>query len=159
MPQAVSSPDDFTQGLFQTLVGDSHVLAKRLRQSSSVRENFIMTLIKSETSENAMILLLIRLEQLFPLPEKEITETINQYSNAKDIVWAQEEPRNMGAWGYLLLQLPSAVTGVVPLDVPMGHQRLEVLHALLGVTNRSLNMYSMLPKTIKFEKISKYCHS
>ena len=57
LPQAVSSPDDFTQGLFQTLVGDSHVLAKRLRQSSSVRENFIMTLIKSETSENAMILL------------------------------------------------------------------------------------------------------
>ena len=54
---------------------------------------------------------LIRLEQLFSLPEKEITETIN-HSNAKDIVWAQEEPRNMGAWGYLLLQLPSAVNSL-----------------------------------------------
>ena len=44
------------------------------------------------------------MEQLFPLPEKEIASALAQYTNANDIVWAQEEPRNMGAWGYLLLQ-------------------------------------------------------
>jgi 2-oxoglutarate dehydrogenase E1 component len=51
---------------------------------------------------------LIRLEQLFPLPVAEIEAAIAQFENAEDIVWAQEEPRNMGAWSFLLLHLPNA---------------------------------------------------
>ena len=109
LPQAVSSPDDFTQGLFQTLVGDSHVQAKKVKTVVFCTGKFYYDLDKVRNERKRDDIALIRLEQLFPLPEKEITETINQYSNAKDIVWAQEEPRNMGAWGYLLLQLPSAV--------------------------------------------------
>ncbi len=46
---------------------------------------------------------LVRLEQLFPLPIDEINDILEKYSNANDIVWAQEEPRNMGAWSHLLL--------------------------------------------------------
>ena len=109
LPQAVSSPDDFTQGHFQTLVGDSHVLAKKVKTVVFCTGKFYYDLDKVRNERKRDDIALIRLEQLFPLPEKEITETINQYSNAKDIVWAQEEPRNMGAWGHLLLQLPSAV--------------------------------------------------
>lgn len=109
LPQAVSSPDDFTQGHFQTLVRDSHVLAKKVRTVVFCTGKFYYDLYKVRNERKRDDIALIRLEQLFPLPEKEITETINQYSNAKDIVWAQEEPRNMGAWGHLLLQLPSAV--------------------------------------------------
>ena len=109
LPQAVSSPDDFTQGLFQTLVGDSHVLAKKVKTVVFCTGKFYYDLDKVRNERKRDDIALIRLEQLFPLPEKEITETINKYSNAKDIVWAQEEPRNMGAWGHLLLQLPSAV--------------------------------------------------
>ena len=109
LPQAVSSPDDFTQGHFQTLVGDSHVLAKKVKTVVFCTGKFYYDLDKVRNERKRDDVALIRLEQLFPLPEKEITETINQYSNAKDIVWAQEEPRNMGAWGHLLLQLPSAV--------------------------------------------------
>ena len=109
LPQAVSSPDDFTQGLFQTLVGDSHVMVKKVKTVVFCTGKFYYDLDKVRNERKRDDIALIRLEQLFPLPEKEITETINQYSNAKDIVWAQEEPRNMGAWGHLLLQLPSAV--------------------------------------------------
>tara|TARA_X000000368_G_scaffold116106_1_gene90550 strand:- start:2309 stop:2617 length:309 start_codon:yes stop_codon:yes gene_type:complete len=47
--------------------------------------------------------ILVRLEQLFPLPIVEINDVLEKYSNASDIVWAQEEPRNMGAWSHLLL--------------------------------------------------------
>jgi 2-oxoglutarate dehydrogenase E1 component len=45
---------------------------------------------------------------LFPLPEDEIQMQIERYKNIEEVVWAQEEPRNMGAWGYLLLHLPQA---------------------------------------------------
>ena len=50
---------------------------------------------------------IIRIEQLFPLPKKEINDIIKSYSY-DEIVWAQEEPRNMGAWGYLLIHLDIA---------------------------------------------------
>lgn len=43
------------------------------------------------------------MEQVFPIPVKEIKAIIKKYKNADDIVWAQEEPRNMGAYSHLLL--------------------------------------------------------
>ena len=42
------------------------------------------------------------------MPELEIKSILNKYSNAKDVVWAQEEPRNMGAWSHLLLHFEEA---------------------------------------------------
>jgi len=52
---------------------------------------------------------LVRLEQLFPLPKLELEALFKKYTNA-EVVWAQEEPRNMGAYGHLLLHLPQART-------------------------------------------------
>ena len=51
---------------------------------------------------------LVRVEQLFPLPEKEIDAVISKYTNADDIVWAQEEPRNMGAYAHILMHIDAA---------------------------------------------------
>jgi 2-oxoglutarate dehydrogenase E1 component len=65
-------------------------------------------LLEFKEKNNIINTALVRLEQLFPLPELEIQDVLNKYSNAKDIVWAQEEPRNMGAWSYLLLHLEDA---------------------------------------------------
>ena len=46
----------------------------------------------------------VRIEQLFPLPADQLKAIIATYPNAKeDYVWAQEEPRNMGAYGYMLM--------------------------------------------------------
>ena len=50
---------------------------------------------------------IVRIEQLFPLPIKEINNIIESYSY-DEIVWAQEEPRNMGAWGHLLMHFEVA---------------------------------------------------
>jgi 2-oxoglutarate dehydrogenase E1 component len=49
--------------------------------------------------------LFIRLKELI---DSSIQDVLNKYSNAKDVVWAQEEPRNMGAWSYLLLHFDKA---------------------------------------------------
>ena len=49
---------------------------------------------------------LVRLEQLYPLPIEEIKDIIKKY-NPDRLIWAQEEPENMGAWSYLLTQLRS----------------------------------------------------
>src|SRR5690606_25420215 len=51
---------------------------------------------------------LVRVEQLFPLPLKEMRASIKEYKNAVDIIWAQEETRNMGAWSFLTLHMEEA---------------------------------------------------
>ncbi|WP_435950034.1 2-oxoglutarate dehydrogenase E1 component [Psychrobacter sp. DM8] len=44
---------------------------------------------------------IVRIEQLYPLPEARLISEIEKYSNLKEIVWTQEEPLNQGAWYYL----------------------------------------------------------
>lgn len=45
---------------------------------------------------------ILRIEQLYPYPEKRISHLLEKYRSAKDIVWAQEEPKNMGAWSFIM---------------------------------------------------------
>ena len=45
---------------------------------------------------------IIRLEQLYPFPKEELIALIEQYPNAQELIWVQEEPRNQGAWSTLL---------------------------------------------------------
>ena len=47
----------------------------------------------------------VRIEQLYPLPKNQIDATIAKYKNAKNILWAQEEPANMGAWTYVAMSM------------------------------------------------------
>ena len=51
---------------------------------------------------------LVRVEQLFPLPSDKMKEIIKKYKNANDVVWAQEEPRNMGAWSHMMMHFDEA---------------------------------------------------
>ncbi|HRJ75373.1 MAG TPA: hypothetical protein PLX90_05205, partial [Anaerolineales bacterium] len=43
----------------------------------------------------------VRVEQLYPFPEKQLQELLNEYPNVERLIWVQEEPLNMGAWNYL----------------------------------------------------------
>jgi 2-oxoglutarate dehydrogenase E1 component len=53
----------------------------------------------------------IRLEQYYPFPQAMLAEALRQFPNATDIVWTQEEPRNMGAWPFLQERLAALVQG------------------------------------------------
>jgi multifunctional 2-oxoglutarate metabolism enzyme len=44
---------------------------------------------------------IIRVEQLFPFPQQQLLDVLERYPNAKDLVWLQEEPENMGAWHFV----------------------------------------------------------
>ena len=49
---------------------------------------------------------LVRIEQISPLPVKQIKGILKKYAGAKHYFWVQEEPENMGAWGYILRKFP-----------------------------------------------------
>ena len=69
---------------------------------------FYYDLLKERDERDIKDVALVRLEQLFPLPIEEIKAQLEKYTAATDVVWAQEEPRNMGAWSHLLLHMPEA---------------------------------------------------
>jgi 2-oxoglutarate dehydrogenase E1 component len=105
-PLVVSSKDEFAEGGFQTLLdtdGDAFAKAKTLVFTSG---KFYYDLLAYRSEHDRTDVALVRIEQLFPLPDQKIKDTIKKYKQAKDIVWAQEEPRNMGAYGHLLLEMP-----------------------------------------------------
>ena len=52
---------------------------------------------------------IVRIEQLYPLPEQRMLDEINKYSNLAEIVWTQEEPLNQGAWNYLVPRLHRSI--------------------------------------------------
>ena len=58
---------------------------------------------KKET--NSVNIALVRLERYYPYPEEQMKELLKSYKNAKEVVWAQEEPHNMGALTFLLFRL------------------------------------------------------
>ncbi|MFQ3351840.1 MAG: 2-oxoglutarate dehydrogenase E1 component [Candidatus Marivariicella framensis] len=108
-PKAVSKTREFYEGDFKAVIDDSEVEISSVKTVVFCSGKFYYDLYKAREIKNrSNDLALVRLEQLFPLPEKEIKEVISRYKNANDIVWAQEEPRNMGAWSYLLLNFPQA---------------------------------------------------
>ena len=107
-PMAVSMVEDLTEGFFQRLIPDVLMDEKQVKKLVFCSGKFYYDLVDARAKKNLNDVAIVRIEQLFPLPFEEIQSEINRYVNLEEMVWAQEEPRNMGAWGYLLLQLPQA---------------------------------------------------
>jgi len=107
-PLAVSKVEEFTKGTFQRLIPDPLVKPKQAKKLVFCSGKFYYDLIDARAEKERMDVAIVRLEQLFPLPLQEIQALLKEYNNVEEVVWAQEEPRNMGAWGYLLLHLPEA---------------------------------------------------
>jgi len=106
--KVVSTKEDLANGSFETLIDDASADTKKVKSLVFCMGKFYYDLLKKREEEERDDIALVRLEQLFPLPSARIKEIINKYSNADDVVWAQEEPRNMGAWSHLLLHLDEA---------------------------------------------------
>ena len=108
--KCVSTVDEFANGSFQRLIDNADVKVDEIKTVVFVSGKFYYDLLEEQEKLERTDLVLVRIEQLFPLPELEIKEVLQKYVNADDVVWAQEEPRNMGAYGHLLMNLEEAKT-------------------------------------------------
>jgi 2-oxoglutarate dehydrogenase E1 component len=99
-PDASSNIEEFSKPRFLPLVPDREVQdAKRiLIASGKVGHELRGERRKRKDTSTAIFFL----DQLYPLPRTEIAEAIDEHPNAREIVWVQEEPGNMGAAGYIL---------------------------------------------------------
>jgi 2-oxoglutarate dehydrogenase E1 component len=104
-PKVISKVEDFSDGCFQPLIDDQNANTKKTKTLVFVTGKFYYDLLEAKENLSRDDVALVRIEQLFPLPKNDINNILLKYNNVDDIVWAQEEPRNMGALGHLLLHL------------------------------------------------------
>ena len=101
-PRCVSELSEFTQGGFRELIDDSTVNPAEVSRVVFCSGKLYYDLVDHREKTAAFNTAIIRLEQLYPLPLKQMQEVIGRYHAAKRYVWAQEEPANMGAWSFIL---------------------------------------------------------
>lgn len=101
-PMATSSRDDLADGKFQPFIVDNELTdAKKLKRLVICSGKVYYDLLKYRQENEIENVAIARLEQLYPFADDEIQEQLKDFKNIKDIVWCQEEPKNMGAWNFV----------------------------------------------------------
>ena len=101
-PRCVSPLADFTDGQFQETIDDTTVNKTNVKTLVFCTGKFYYDITAERAINGRMDVAVVRIEQLFPLPIEQLKTIIAQYPNADDYVWAQEEPKNMGAYTFML---------------------------------------------------------
>jgi 2-oxoglutarate dehydrogenase E1 component len=115
-PMAASRLEDFTDGGFLPVLDDEEA-----RERADSVERLILCsgkiyteILSSDSREEAVDTAVARIELLYPFPEERVREVIEGYPNLQEILWVQEEPKNMGAWTFVEPRLGEITDGEVP---------------------------------------------
>ena len=95
---ATSLLEELADGRFDCVIDDSSVVVKNVKKVILCSGKVFYHLLEERDSKNISNVAIIRIEQLYPFPDKEIDEILTKYKGINEIVWCQEEPRNQGAW-------------------------------------------------------------
>ncbi|WP_405267721.1 2-oxoglutarate dehydrogenase E1 component [Cellulophaga sp. Ld12] len=109
-PKAVSTKEEFATGGFQEVIDDAAADAKKVKTLVFCTGKFYYDLLAAREENTREDVALVRVEQLFPLPAQKMKAIMKKYDKADDVVWAQEEPRNMGAWSHIMMHFSEANT-------------------------------------------------
>jgi len=74
-------------------------------------------LLAQQNRATAEDIAIVRVEMLYPFPEEALKNVLAGYPNMQEVVWVQEEPRNMGAWSYMSPQLSALLGSRFELNV------------------------------------------
>jgi 2-oxoglutarate dehydrogenase E1 component len=117
LPQATSRLEDLTTGTFQSVIEDPMAAEHRDKV-----ERFLLCsgkiyydLTAGAAGIDRSRIAIARLEQLYTFPGPELTALFAHYPAVREVTWVQEEPRNMGAWGYLEQRLRNTLKPGMPL--------------------------------------------
>ncbi|MFN6093238.1 MAG: 2-oxoglutarate dehydrogenase E1 component [Bacteroidota bacterium] len=101
-PKCVSTIADLTKGGFQEVIDDATANAKSTRRVVFCSGKVYYDLLERQEADKDSGVAIVRIEQLYPFPQKQVDAIVAKYKNANELVWLQEEPENMGSWSYLL---------------------------------------------------------
>jgi 2-oxoglutarate dehydrogenase E1 component len=101
-PRATSTIEEIAKSKFEEVLNDPFITdAKKVEKVVFVSGKLYYELLEEREKGRDLSTALVRLEQISPFPAHRVQEILKQYSNAKKIVWAQEEPKNMGSYQFV----------------------------------------------------------
>ncbi len=103
-PAATSTLEEMASGSFQEVIDDAAAKVGQVDTLVFCSGKFYYEMKEKAAEMGVENMAFVRLEQLYPLPQKQIEAIVAKY-NAKNILWAQEEPANMGAWTYIAMSM------------------------------------------------------
>lgn len=101
-PRCVSPIADLAKGRFNEVINDELVDKKKVKRVVLCSGKLYYDLLAAREERNKNEVALVRLEQLYPFPQLQIDEVLSEYGKDVAVVWAQEEPENMGAWSFIM---------------------------------------------------------
>jgi len=113
--EAASTLADLAEGSFRPVIDDAGVDHGRTRRLVLCSGKVYYDIAGHELRAAAETVAVGRLEQLYPFPKAELAELVSSYPDLAEVVWAQEEPQNMGAWRSIRHRLEEALPAGVPL--------------------------------------------
>jgi 2-oxoglutarate dehydrogenase E1 component len=112
-PRCTSPMKDFTQGSFLELIDDNSSNPDKVTKVLLCSGKIYYELLERKEKDQAGHIAIVRLEQFYPLPADQLKKLKEKYKKAKNWIWIQEEPVNMGAWSYLL----RVASPIIPVTV------------------------------------------
>ncbi|MDA8886217.1 2-oxoglutarate dehydrogenase E1 component [Bacteroidia bacterium] len=100
-PLATSTTEEFTKGVFQEVIDDTYVDTKKVKRVNLCAGKIYYDLLAKQQEDKRTDVAVVRIEQLYPMPESQIEALFKKYPKA-EFTWVQEEPKNMGAWTHIL---------------------------------------------------------
>jgi len=115
LPAAASRLEDLAEGRFQPVIDDAAVADRRddVRRLVLCTAKMYYDLLAARQAGADVAL--VRVDELYPWPGDAVAEIVDRYPNLEDVVWAQEEPKNMGAWSYVSPQLRVATGNMLTI--------------------------------------------
>jgi 2-oxoglutarate dehydrogenase E1 component len=99
---AISSLADLTEGSFQLVIDDpANLPRERVRRLVLCSGKIYFVLEATRKNAGIQDVAIVRVEQLYPYPQKELQAILAKYRNAHEVCWLQEEPSNRGAWVFM----------------------------------------------------------
>ena len=116
-PMSASTLEDLTEGKFRPVLDDEEMRerAESVERLMLCSGKIYTELVGSEAREEDDVTAIARVELLYPFPEEDIKALLSSYPNLQEMVWVQEEPKNMGAWTYMEPRLRELVDGELPV--------------------------------------------
>jgi 2-oxoglutarate dehydrogenase E1 component len=112
-PKVMSPIEEFTKGNFREMLLDEQMDPKKVKRVVLCSGKVYYDLTEMREKEKIKDVAIIRLEQLHPLPKKQLLAAIQSYGKDTETVWVQEEPENMGYWAFIVRNLFKEL----PMDV------------------------------------------
>ena len=116
-PLVASSLRDLAEGRFQSVIEDqqARLNPSRVRRLILASGKICVELAASRERAEHSDVTICRVEQLYPFPEDDLRTALEGYPHLEEVVWMQEEPRNMGAWEHLKPEIAQLIDGRWPL--------------------------------------------